>query len=110
MSQYQHIVLLRFPPRTTHETIAEIFEAIDEMRDRIPGIVDIDAGEYESPEGLNQGFTHGFVVTFADMASRDAYLEHPDHEPVKQLILDALEGNLEDVLAFDFKVDVRFRY
>ena len=110
MSQYKHIVLLRFPPKTSHETIAEIFEAVDALRDMIPGIVDIDSGDYESPEGLNQGFTHAFVVTFTDVNARNIYLEHPNHEPVKQLIVDALEGNLADVLAFDFKVDDRFRY
>jgi Stress responsive A/B Barrel Domain len=110
VSQYKHLVLLRFPPQTAQTTVAEIFEAIDDMREKIPGIVDIDAGTYDSPEGLNQGFTHAFVVTFADVDFRDAYFDHPAHLPVKQLIVDALEGDLDRVLAFDFKVDDRFRY
>src|SRR5438046_5739238 len=100
MSQFKHVVLIRFPPRTAQELIAGIFEALDELQEKIPGIVDICAGPYESPEGLHQGFTHAFIVTFADGESRDAYLEHPAHEPVKQLIVEAISGNLKDVLAF----------
>jgi hypothetical protein len=110
MSQCKHIVLLRFSPQTPREDIAEIFEAVDDLQDKIPGIVDICAGPYESPEGLHKGFTHAFIVTFADVESRDAYLEHPAHEPVKQMIVQAVSGNLDDVLAFDFKMDDRFRY
>lgn len=110
MAKCKHIVLLRFSPQTERETIAEIFEAVDELQEKIPGILEICAGPYESPEGLHKGFTHAFVVTFADVESRDAYLEHPDHEPVKQMIVEALSGNLDNVLAFDFKMDDRFRY
>jgi hypothetical protein len=110
MTKYKHIVLLRLPPQTAREEIAAIFEAIDELQNQIPGIVDITSGTYESPEGLNQGYTHAFVVTFADSTSRDLYLEHPAHEPVKQMIVDAIGGDLGNVLAFDFKMDDRFRY
>ena len=33
-----------------------------------------------SPEGLNDGFTHCFFVTFADKAGLDAYLPHAEHQ------------------------------
>jgi len=110
MPQFKHIVLVRFKPQTTREEIAEVFEALDDLPEKIPGIVDICSGPYESPEGLHKGFTHAFVVTFADVESRDRYLEHPDHEVVKQLLLKHLAGGLADVIAFDFKVCDRFRY
>jgi hypothetical protein len=110
MPQYKHIVLLRFKPQTTHEDIAEVFESLDDLQDKIPGIIEICSGPYESPEGLHKGFTHAFIVTFADVESRDRYLEHPDHEVVKQLIVRQLAGGLADVVAFDFKVCDRFRY
>lgn len=110
MPQVKHIVILRFQPKTSQEEIAEIFEALDDLQEKIPGIVDICSGPYESPEGLNKGFTHAFIVTFADPESRDAYLEHPDHEVVKQMIVNQLVGGLVDVIAFDFKECNRFRY
>jgi hypothetical protein len=110
MSQFKHIALLRFKPQTPREAIAEIFESLDELQEQVPGIVEICSGPYESPEGLHKGFTHAFVVTFADGESRDAYLEHPAREKVEKLILDELAGGLADVIEFDFKVCDRFRY
>lgn len=110
MSQYKHIVLLRFSPQTSREEIAEVFEALDELQQKIPGIIDICSGPYDSPEGLHKGFTHAFIVTFAEAECRDAYLENADHEVVKQMIVKQLAGGLADVIAFDFKVCDRFRY
>jgi len=104
------MVVLRFPPTTTREEIAEIFEALDELKAKIAGIDDITSGAYDSPEGLNQGFTHGFCVTFASEEARNAYLVHPDHEVVKQMIVRQLANGVNDVVAFDFKVCNRFRY
>ena len=50
------------------------------LKDRIPGILDFEWGTNMSPEKLDQGFTHCFVVTFKDVAARDAYLPHPAHK------------------------------
>jgi hypothetical protein len=57
------------------------------------------AGVNSSPEGLNQGFTHGFVMAFDDATARDEYLVHPDHEKVKERFLPLVEN----VLVFDFE-------
>jgi hypothetical protein len=110
MPQFKHLVLMRFSPQTPREDIADIFEALDELQEKIAGIVEISSGPYESPEGLNKGFTHAFTVTFADGEFRDAYLEHPEHELVRQMIVKQLPGGLADIIAFDFKVCDRFRY
>jgi hypothetical protein len=61
MAQYKHIVLLRFAPHTPREEIAAIFEALDELQHRLPGIVDISSGPYDSDEGLHKGFTHAAI-------------------------------------------------
>ena len=57
-------------------------------------------GPYNSPEGLNDGFTHGFVMTFVSLESRDAYLPHPVHEQAKDVVV----PNLERVIVFDIDV------
>ncbi|RPI75274.1 MAG: Dabb family protein [Planctomycetaceae bacterium] len=110
MAQYQQIVLLRFAPSTDRETIAEIFEALDELPAQIPGVIEVRGGPYNSPAGLNKGFTHAFVVTLADEQARDACLEHPAYTRLQQLILAQLSGGLADLIAFDFKDCARFRY
>lgn len=104
MPQVKHTVLLKLKPETPPAKISEIFQALDGLREKIPGLLDFSGGPYSSPEGLNKGFTHGFVMTFADEKSRDAYLPHPDHEVVKAMIVPWLVGGLDGVVAFDWLV------
>ncbi len=101
MAAVQHMVLVRFKPEVSEETIAESFRQLAELRELIPGILAFDGGPYASHEGLNQGYTHGFLMTFDSPASRDTYLPHPEHERVKNAIL----PHVETVVAFDFEAD-----
>jgi len=103
MPQIKHMVLLRFRASTSQQKIKQIFAALASLRQKMPGLLDFSGGPYSSGEGLNKGFTHGFVMTFTDAASRDAYLPHPEHEKVKQLIFPELDGGLDGVVAFDWQ-------
>jgi hypothetical protein len=93
------MVLLKFKRGTCPASIAQGFAALAKLQEQVPGIERYGGGPYSSPEGINQGFTHGFLMTFADAAARDRYLTHPDHERVK----DELLRIVEDVIAFDFE-------
>ena len=95
----KHIVLLKMKPGTSGETVKRIFDALAALKGKIDGIEDFVWGAYSSDEGLNKGFTHGFIMTFRDARSRDEYLPHPEHEKVKEMILPVVD----DVLAFDFE-------
>jgi hypothetical protein len=99
MRKTHHIVLLRFRPTTTEVSIAQLYRELDDLRGSIPGILHYCHGPYSSPEGLNQGLTHGFIMTFADTAARDGYLSHPDHERVKARVL----PGVQKVVVFDFE-------
>lgn len=94
-----HAVLLKMKPDVNQAKIEEIFRELAGLQKLIPGLLSFSGGPYSSPEGLNQGYTHGFLMTFADASARDGYLPHPEHERVKQMIL----PNLEDVIAFDWE-------
>jgi hypothetical protein len=100
MKKVYHLVLVKFPAAKAHR-MAELKAALENLRKVLPGFLSCSGGPYSSPEGLNQGYTHGFVMTFADVETRDRYLTHPDHEKIKQAFLPDLEG----VVAFDFEVD-----
>jgi hypothetical protein len=84
-------------------TPAQINQCFAEMRGmvgKIPGLLSMQHGVYQSDEGLNDGFTHGFVMTFDTPQSRDRYLPHPEHERVKLIVV----PNLDRVMVFDFTV------
>lgn len=97
-SLIRHIVLFRFNQDVNQAGIDEIVTAFGELSKKIDQIIDYEAGTNVSPEQLDQGFTHAFVVTFRDAASRDAYLPHPAHKEFVKLI----DGKIEKVLVFDF--------
>jgi len=98
-----HMVLLKVKKSVSAAKIARVMKLVGEMRRKTPGITGYTWGRYASPEGLNQGFTHGFCMTFKDARSRDAYLPHPAHDIVKAKVLEILDGDVRGVIAFDYE-------
>ena len=99
MSKVHHLVLLRFKGSAPASRIADLFTALGRLQLSIPGMLHYSGGPYSSPEGLNDGFTHGFHMTFADASTRNRYLNHPEHEAVKAEFLPIVEK----VIAFDYE-------
>ncbi len=99
MAQIQHLVLFKIKPAVATEKIAELFSQQAQLQHLIGGITYFAGGQYSSPEGLNQGYTHGFMITFESIDARDAYLPHPEHERVKAALLLCIDS----VIAFDFE-------
>ena len=100
MAEIKHVVLLKFKSATTESQISGFFDELESLTQKIPGLNHFMGGPYSSPEGLNQGYTHGFVMSFRDAAARDGYLPHPEHERVKSAIV----PHLDQIVAFDFEV------
>jgi len=80
MARVKHIALVQFKAETTAEQIDGVFSSLLDLSETVPGVEDFISGPNNSPEGLNAGHTHAFVMTFADAAARDAYITHPDHQ------------------------------
>jgi hypothetical protein len=99
MPRVHHMVLLKFKPGVREPAITDALHDVARLQQLIPGIESYCGGPYSSPEGLNQGFTHGFLMTFVDADARNRYLTHPDHERVK----DALLRLLDNAIAFDIE-------
>lgn len=100
MPAVKHIALIKFKTETTPEQIDQVFEQLLDLSEIVPDILDYVSGANNSPENLNQGCTHGFVMTFKDAAARDTYLAHPEHERFKAAVLPFVES----VIVLDFEV------
>ena len=94
----QHIALFRFKAGTAGEIIQQAADDLRRISRIVPGIASFSMGENNSPEGLADGLTHGFVMTFESAAARDAYLPHPEHEKFKAFVL----PHIEKVVVFDY--------
>lgn len=98
--QVKHIVVFKYKPGTTDAQIAEVTKAFRALKGKIPGIVSFENGVNNSPEKLDKGFTHIYLVTFDNAAARDAYLPHPEHKKFGEL-LGKLQV-LQEVFVVDF--------
>ncbi len=96
----RHFGVFQFKDTVSEEEINNCFLTMKAMVGKIDGLLDMEYGPYESGEGMNDGFTHGFIMTFDSAQSRDAYLPHPVHEEVKAYVV----PKLARVVVFDFNV------
>ncbi|MFV8368693.1 Dabb family protein [Flavobacterium sp. LB2R40] len=76
----KHVVMFGWKAGTDAATIDKVVTAFGNLEHKIPLIKAYEWGINSSPENLNNGLTHCFVLTFNSEADRDAYLIHPDHK------------------------------
>lgn len=97
----RHIVLIRFRPDVSEDSIAAIFADLASIGGKISGLGPIHAGRSESPEQIERGYMHGFTADFDDWAALAAYQEHPDHRRVGAALVAHAQGGLDGILVFD---------
>ncbi len=76
----RHVVMFGFKDGTSAAEIDEIVRRFAGLKDEVPDIEAFEYGENNSPEGLNDGLSHCFLLTFPSTQARDAYLPHPRHK------------------------------
>ena len=90
----RHVVLFAFKDDATSEQIDSVVKDFSALPGAIPGIVSFEWGTNVSPEGLNDGFTHCFTLTFGRNEDRDVYLDHPAHTAFVSTLGACLERSL----------------
>ena len=101
----RHIVLIRFRPDVSGETIEAIFADLQQIKNVLPGVLSITCGASESPEKIERGFMHGFVADFADWAALAGYQAHPDHKRIGTALVANAVGGLDGILVFDLPIE-----
>lgn len=94
----QHVVLFKFKSEATPEKVAEIVAAFEALPSKIKEIKDFKWGTNNSPEKLDKGLTHAFILTFDSEKDRDTYLPHPAHKEFGTIV----GPWLADVTVVDF--------
>src|SRR5205085_9897251 len=94
----RQVTLFKVKGDATKEQIQDIIAGFQALPKKIDGITAFEYGTDVSPEGLADGFTHCFLVTFKDSKSRDAYLPHAAHKEFVALAL----PRVEKVLVVDY--------
>jgi len=76
----RHVVLFKYKDQSTAADVKKIELAFRELPSKINLIKDFEFGVNNSPENLNQGLTHCYLLSFSSAKDRDAYLVHPAHK------------------------------
>jgi hypothetical protein len=94
----RHVVLFKFKDTSTPEDVKKVEEAFAALPGKLSVIKGYEWGKNNSPENLNQGLTHCFLLTFSNEKDRDAYLVHPDHKAFGKI----LGPHLDKVTVVDY--------
>ncbi len=99
---YRHVVMFKFKETSSAASVDSVVNAFMGLGKKIPVVKSIEWGLNNSPENFHQGFTHCFVLTFANTSDRDAvYQKHPAHMEFQKI----LQPHMEKVFVVDYKVE-----
>ncbi|KAH6621237.1 hypothetical protein B0J18DRAFT_466843 [Chaetomium sp. MPI-SDFR-AT-0129] len=101
-----HVVLFQFKADANPETIKAVCDHFLSLKESCinptsgePYILSLRCGKDNSPEGFQNGMTHGFVVEFASPEDRDYYVTT---DPAHQAFVKTLSGVVEKPTVLDF--------
>jgi hypothetical protein len=94
----RHVVLFKFKDNASATDVKKVEDAFAQLPSKIKEIADFEWGLNNSPENINQGFTHCFFVSFKSEKDRAVYLPHPAHSA----FVDVLKPHLDKVLVIDY--------
>ena len=94
----RHVVCFKFKKNAKGTDIDNLIKSFFSLQHKIPDILSIEGGKNNSPENLNKGLTHCFLITFKDKKARTNYLPHPEH----QAFVDSLKPILKDAFVIDY--------
>ena len=97
MTSISHVVLVSWKSGKQIQTEELVRPSVRGFLGTIPGVLAVVEGHSTSPEGLEDGYHYGFIVTFATLQARDAYLNDPNHRPVAE----AIGAAAERIVVFD---------
>ncbi|MDB6150885.1 MAG: Stress responsive alpha-beta barrel protein [Chthoniobacter sp.] len=94
----RHVVHFKFKKDAPADQVKKITDEFAALKGKIEAVEKLEWGTNVSPEGLDKGYSHCWIVSFKTPADRDAYLVHPAHKAFVSL----LKPVLEEALVVDF--------
>ena len=94
----RHVVLFQFKESSSKDDVQRVIDEFRGLPAKIPEIASFEYGTNNSPEGLADGFTHCFLLTFKSEKDREVYLPHDAHKAFGE----KLRPHLEKVLVVDY--------
>ncbi|MFZ4221310.1 Dabb family protein [Enterobacter ludwigii] len=94
----RHLLFITFTEAASAVQVDAVRRAFLDMPRRVTGVIRVEWGMNDSPEGKNAGYTHCVLMTFTGEAARRRYLPHPAHAALKTM----LSPLLREIIVLDF--------
>ncbi len=101
----RHIVLTKFKPVTEEHKISEIYAGLSALTKKISGARNFTGGRSDSPEQIERGYMHAFVIDFDSWIDLKTYAEHPGHRALGSEIVENAVGGIDGILVLDLEVN-----
>ena len=99
-TQLRHVVLFTFKATSTKEEVANVTRIFNDLYGKVPEVKKMEWGLNMSPEHLDQGFTHCFVLTFSSEKDLASYQLNPAHKAFQEV----LKPHMDKVFVVDYFV------
>ena len=100
----RHIVLTKFKPETAEQKIAGIYSGLSALADKLPGAQNFTGGRSESPEQIERGYMHGFVIDFDSWDALKSYADNQEHQAFGDQLVENAVGGIDGVLVLDLDI------
>ena len=101
--ELRHVVLFTFKSTSNANSVDSVVKAFNHLYGTVPQVKKMEWGLNMSPEHLDQGFTHCFVLTFSNEKDLASYQLHPAHKAFQTI----LKPHMEKVFVVDYFVAPR---
>ena len=101
--ELRHVVLFTFKATSSKESVDSVVKAFNSLYGTVPQVRKMEWGMNMSPEHLDQGFTHCFVLTFRSEKDLADYQQHPAHKAFQTI----LKPHMDRVFVVDYFVAPR---
>jgi hypothetical protein len=98
--QLRHVVLFTFKSTSSAKSVDSVVKAFNNLYGSVPQVKKMEWGLNMSPEHLDQGFTHCFVLTFSSEKDLASYQLHPAHKAFQTI----LKPHMDKVFVVDYFV------
>jgi hypothetical protein len=102
-AELRHVVLFTFKPTSSKASVDSVVKAFNALYGSVPQVKNMEWGLNMSPEHLDQGFTHCFVLTFRSEKDLADYQQHPSHKAFQAI----LKPHMDKVFVVDYFVGPR---
>jgi len=96
----RHVVIFKFKDSSSEGDIKKVAATFAALYGKVPQVKAFEWGVNNSPENLNQGFTHCFMLTFSSEKDLASYQLHPAHKGFQMV----LQPHMDKVFVVDYWV------